>query len=360
MTTKTHERDRWTKNYSFTFKTSDRISHTIYLEDGCIYKKSTYPDGEEATKVGDMDIPGGRHFAGGQIYVRFFFTDNILCMHYPDIRKRNCHSIGLKKNDPQGSVMSSNLYTMLAAQHNLEVDQEKQKKDEEKQKKEEERQNKKEENRKENQKDVIIKKLREQNQFFVMDTFRMRRQLKAKEAYINTLPRNKPKCVRHLIKTDFEIQCRDGVIPVHSEVLADSWPWFKMMMEHSCLEKTQQSLKLDYDSDVMEIVVKEMYGEQNEFDLEQAMVLLEITGIYQLPILAAEAYKYIQRSTLDLQQCIAGWKSARLGDHEEAKKYFAKKVYAKTKVGLKTDDKVPEYDDLNREEMMELLFGVML
>lgn len=352
--------------HRFTVTTDDKATHEIYLEDGVIYKQSTYPDSEprNEVKVGDQHLPKGRRFQGG-IDVSYFVQGDMLYLRYEEIYHKNCHAIWL--NDNCGVLIEPLMYNTLAAEHNKKVKTMeeydttianlrnwKTHLTAENDRISKERDDKIEEVRKPLNETILMlqKQLAEQRQV-----------VKEKQEYIDALPRNELKNVRSSINKDFEIQCKDCVsIPVHSGVLAAFWPWFKTMLDNECVVTEKKSLQLDYDSEVVEILIKDLYGQDIELDFETCLPLLEITGMYQLPELAATVYEHILLSEqdLDLEDCVNGWKSARLGDHEQAKTFFAKLVYSKTKEKLTEEGHKEEFDVLTKEETLELLFGALM
>lgn len=108
--------------------------------------------------------------------------------------------------------------------------------------------------------------------------------IKEKEEYINALPRNELATIRNNENTDFEIMCNDNVsISVHQTVLTTFWPFFKTMMEHTCQKTEDRTLKLDFESDIVELLVRYLCGQKIDFNFNQALPLLETSGIYNLP-----------------------------------------------------------------------------
>lgn len=169
---------------------------------------------------------------------------------------------------------------------------------------------------------------------------------------VDSLPSIKLEKIRES-KADFKIVCIDGEIQVHQLVLSTFWPFFETMTQNKCQETEQSCLKLEYSSDVVELLVAYLYGQAKEFDHEKAIPLLEISGVYDLPDLGKLAFKVIQKSEekLVLQDCVDGWRSARLADHTEAKTFFTKLVVAKTK-----SEEDTEFDVMAKDEWKELFF----
>lgn len=179
-----------------------------------------------------------------------------------------------------------------------------------------------------------------------------------KKEYINAPPRNELATIRTNKNTDFEIMCNDNVsIPVHQTVLSTCWSFFKTMMEHTCQETEDRTLKLDYESDVVELLVRDLHGQKNDFNFNQALCLLEISGIYDPPDLSNTAYERILLSKphlLSMEDNVHGWKSARLGNHLWAKEFFAKQLYSGLRIWSIDDNDGREFDCLTSEETSEL------
>lgn len=79
-------------------------------------------------------------------------------------------------------------------------------------------------------------------------------------------------------------------------------------METNSQEKEDSTLHLDYSSDVVELLVADIYGQKIDFNYSQALSLLELTELYDLPDLLAMAYEKIPLSEpdMDLEDSVNG------------------------------------------------------
>lgn len=186
-----------------------------------------------------------------------------------------------------------------------------------------------------------------------------------KEEYIDALPRNELRSLRdNKSMTDFTIICKDGsVLNVHKAVLGTFWPFFATMMENTCKEAEESTLKLEFDRNIVEIVLADIYGnrlQSEQLTFQEAVSSLEFTGIYDLPELAAIAYERVllEDPKLVLADCVGGWKSARLGNHTEAKKFFSEKIISKSKKNSE-EENTADFEAIDREELLELFFDSM-
>lgn len=183
-----------------------------------------------------------------------------------------------------------------------------------------------------------------------------------KQKHIDTIPFNQLSQLRNDTHTDFVIESNDGKsVCVHKLVMNTYWPFFKTMMENTCKESVEDTLKLEYSSDVVELLVAYLYGQRFDCNFNQAFALLELAGVYQLPTLADEAFRQVKSSDtpLELHDCINGWKSARMGQHEEAKTFFTRLIVAKAKPILKKKSVEAEFESVTQDETMELLFDCL-
>lgn len=185
--------------------------------------------------------------------------------------------------------------------------------------------------------------------------------IKEKDSLIGSAATNQLSSLRNDPNTDFSIECSDNVsISVHKLVMKTYWPFFKPMMENTCKETVEDVLKLEYESDTVELLVSFLYGQKIEIDFSQALCLLELSGIYLLPGLGALAFKKLSplENELNLEQCVNGWKSARLGQHTEAKAFFTNLLVIKAKPILKEKEGL-EFDVIAPDETMELFLDCL-
>lgn len=179
--------------------------------------------------------------------------------------------------------------------------------------------------------------------------------LRQRDQYSRNLPRNQLATVRENSMTDFTIICNDSVeIKVHKAVLSTFWPFFQVMMENACKETEEAVMKLNYDAEVVDMAIRDIYGQSaNELNFHQAVQLLGFAGVYGFPELSRLAFDKIsaEESSIDLVDSVAGWKSARLGSHSEAKSLFAARVVA---LAESEESEKDRFDGIDRNELLEL------
>lgn len=319
--------------------------------------------------MGQLRIPSRDYFKRG-LRIRYFVMKDVLYFRYEDLKYNNVYAVGLQKDTVFAHGITEKMYTHLSRLSNLDVkkdlDQQKanrqkdvdlanlqvaiQTKDEEHQQKIAQLEQRAKDLEERYKREAVELKKR------VEDAKEVSKQ---KQEYIDALPRNELASTRGKF-TDFKIVCNDEVtISVHKAVLAAFWPFFNTMMENNCKENEDSTLNLDYSSDVVELLVADIYGQKIEFNFNQALSLLEITGLYDLSDLSAMAYEKILlcEPDLDLEDCVNGWRSARLGGHALGKTFFTKRVIEKTKPALEKDDeRRSDFEGLTHEETLELFF----
>ncbi|KAG5357762.1 hypothetical protein CJU89_4231 [Yarrowia sp. B02] len=330
--------------------------------------------------MGNMKVPIRSTF-DSNLSIEYFVVRDILFLQYKDIRWNNVFALCLNKAGHSGCSINIDIYNRLAAYSEKEAEgtAEEERKDRERYLEIAELQlklseaaemNKRMIAQKENEAKAREKKIQDEAKTTEMKHLQkiaeLQKQLeearevsKQKQEYIDALPRNELASFRKNKNTDFSIACGDGVsIPVHRAILASFWPFFSTMMDHACKEQEEGVLRLDYESEVVELLVADLYGQKIEFGYNQALSLLEITGLYDLPDLSAMAYERILLSEpeLTLEECVSGWRSARLANHAIAKTFFTKLVVAKTKPVLGEEGLRPEFDGMTQEETLELFF----
>lgn len=163
---------------------------------------------------------------------------------------------------------------------------------------------------------------------------------------------------------DFTLVCTDNVwVGVHRIVLTAFWSFFETLLEEKTDDNQdkQSTLKLNYDSNTVEILVSYLYGEKTDFDCQQALTLLNMCEEYKLDVLAAVAFEVITASedSLKMADCIKGWKSSRQNGYAVHQKFFAEVISKKTKAGGENGSEKLEFRSLTQEETLELFFNAM-
>lgn len=322
-----------------------------------------------AINMGHLRIPHSHYFKQG-LHMRYSLIKDVLYFRYEDIKRSSIYAVGLRKDAVFTTTITEKIYKHLSDQSERDV-----KKDSDQMKTNREKDvdlanlrvsmltNDEKYQQKVAQLEQGAKDLEERHK---LESAELKKQLensrevaKQKQEYIDALPRNELASVRGK-NTDFKIVCSDGaVIPVHQAILAAFWPFFNIMMENKCKEKEDRTLNLDYRSDVVELLVADIYGQKIDFDFNQALSLLELTGLYDLPDLSAMAYEKILLSEpdLDLEDCVNGWRSSRLANHALGKLFFTKLVISKMKPALEKDEDLSiDFEGMTQHETLELFF----
>lgn len=169
--------------------------------------------------------------------------------------------------------------------------------------------------------------------------------------------RNKLSTLRDSTFTDFAIVCNDGkTVNVHKAVLASFWPFFRTMLENKCKETEENKLCVDYSSEIVELMVSDLYGRKIEFTHTQALPLMQLADTHRLPelfLLATEKLEEYKKE-LKLADCIEGWRQARTGNYEEGKKFFSGLIAVKSKGKKRLRQ---EFESIDRDEALELFLG---
>lgn len=157
--------------------------------------------------------------------------------------------------------------------------------------------------------------------------------------------------------SDFSIVCSDGEsIPVHTFVLNTYWPFFKNMMSHDCVEKTEKRLGLDFPSSWVKLLVAHLYQKPLNPTLDEATGLLVLSHMYVLPKLGEEVNEKIKTlvtKETDINDLILGWERSSQVENNTQKLFFARKIALHSKGGLKN------WDETKLLELLELYFDAM-
>lgn len=339
---------KWSESHQFTIE-YDNVSYCIFFDDRDLYLQVTYPDSEPInyTIKERMFVPGLSQFKRG-VQFRYYRNNDILYLQFPHFDGLPSFAISLalttNSRDEVHTEIPGHMYDMLAEQYERLCDSS--------EKTMELTASRDKTVNDLNQKIAALEKKVEELQDINREN----------KEYIDGLPRNLLVSIRgNTSMTDFTIVCKDGKeFEVHKAVLGTFWPFFAKMMENTCKESEESRLKLDYDGDVVDTMLADFYGctaPSETLTFTVAISLLELTGIYDLPELAGIAYERVlmEEPKLVLADCVSGWKSARLGNHSEAKKFFSEKIVVKSKTEPETGD----FDSVDREELLELFLDSM-
>lgn len=133
--------------------------------------------------------------------------------------------------------------------------------------------------------------------------------------------------------TDFTIKCKDGTsVEVHGAVLSTFWPFFKGLMSNECIEKTERTLRLDFSSDWVKLMVAHIYKQPLKLSFDEATGMVLLSNMYLLPELgdiAEEQIRTLVNEKTLLEDLLIGWDRSREASHEELKQLFAKRIAKK-------------------------------
>ncbi|KAG5360651.1 hypothetical protein CJU89_3729 [Yarrowia sp. B02] len=127
---------------------------------------------------------------------------------------------------------------------------------------------------------------------------------------------------------DFVITSEEeGRFPVHSYLLNGLWPFFKTATNIDMIEKESKTLHLPYPKPWVQILVDFFYGKQvQDFDRDAATGLLVVSSTYDIPELKQLATRHIMadKSNLDIEAAMKGWRRAFESDASEPQELFAR------------------------------------
>lgn len=124
---------------------------------------------------------------------------------------------------------------------------------------------------------------------------------------------------------DFEIVSQEGeTVGVHTLVFASAWPFFKALMDSNMQETAEKRLLLPYPLAWIEPVASYLYEEPLEMSFEQALGVLVVSNVYDLPGLGEIAQKRILKEPLNVVKAALGWKRAFEAQCEDVRMYMAK------------------------------------
>lgn len=129
---------------------------------------------------------------------------------------------------------------------------------------------------------------------------------------------------------------RTKIIEVHGTVLSTFWSFFKGLMSNECIEKTEGTLRLDFSSDWVKLMVAHVYKQPLELSFDEATGMVLLSNMYLLPELGEIAADNIKRLVDDktcLEDLLLGWDRSREASHEELKQLFAKMIAKKAPMG---------------------------
>lgn len=157
--------------------------------------------------------------------------------------------------------------------------------------------------------------------------------------------------------SDFTIVCKDGnQIQVHSSILTTFWPFFKKMMSNDCKERTDKTLELDFETDLVKMMMAFIYKQQIDPNLFQALSLIYLASLYMLPELeelASNSIREKMETETSLEILIDGWEMCR-ETNSELQQLFAKRI-----AHCKPRDSSELFKGMEQEKLVELFFDAV-
>lgn len=155
--------------------------------------------------------------------------------------------------------------------------------------------------------------------------------------------------------SDFSILCKDGEsVEVHGAVLSTFWPFFKGLMTNECIEKTERTLRLDFPSEWVKLMVAHIYKQPLKLSFDEATGMVLLSDMYLLPELgdiAAEQIKTLVDEKTCLEDLLLGWDRSREASHEELRQLFAKGIAQKNPMA-----QMDLFRGLEEGKLLELYF----
>lgn len=151
--------------------------------------------------------------------------------------------------------------------------------------------------------------------------------------------------------TDFTISCKGGDLQVHSLVLSTLWPFFKGLLDTKMEEQENKKLNLNYPVIWIEAVISYLYEERKPLHFDQAVGLIEVAQVYDLPELLTKAMQRIKAEKMDLQQAMRAWMQAHVAENTAMREYCAKKIRGMLSVGKVPEELLVEF---TKEQFVQL------
>lgn len=160
------------------------------------------------------------------------------------------------------------------------------------------------------------------------------------------------------VASDFTIVCKDDEkIQVHSSIISSFWPFFNKMMSNDCKERTDRSLILDFEVDLVKLMISFIYKQHLSLTLVQAIALLQLSDMYLLPDMGTLASSTIRekiKTETNLEVFVDGWEICRETNNSELQQLFAKRI-----AHCKLRDNSEIFEGMDQEKLVELFFDAV-
>ncbi|RDW40519.1 hypothetical protein B0I73DRAFT_130117 [Yarrowia lipolytica] len=170
---------------------------------------------------------------------------------------------------------------------------------------------------------------------------------------------------KHPQLADFKIIDEDDKTHlIHTQVLIPLWPYLATVLESGMTESRDRTLKLQYPSNILDIIIGFLYGTVTNVSEELALELLIPAKVYFLQDLERAVERAITGSSLEGDRCIISWQTAKQADNQVIRDYCS--CYFLEHVGHQATaylcpDLLPEelaefQTDLNNQRARQLLY----
>lgn len=161
--------------------------------------------------------------------------------------------------------------------------------------------------------------------------------------------------IRDSTPGDVLLNGNDGEsVTVHKMVVKPLWPFFATAMETDMAESHQNAINLPFPTSTVEGMVRYLYGQELELDFEDAVKLVEMALVYDLPELLSLAIERIKKEKIGVVRSISLWKTAFEAKNDELREFSAKVMRA----NMAEISSSSLLDGLDRNEVVELFLDV--
>lgn len=151
---------------------------------------------------------------------------------------------------------------------------------------------------------------------------------------------------------------------IHTQVLLPLWPYLATVLDSGMTEARDRTLKLEYPSNIMEVIIGHLYGTVPNVPEELALELLIPSKVYFLESLERAVERAVTGSSLEGDRCLISWQTAKQADNQVIRDYCS--CYFLEHVGhqattylcpnLSPEELAEFQTDLNKERERQLKF----
>lgn len=162
--------------------------------------------------------------------------------------------------------------------------------------------------------------------------------------------------IRSSADTDFSLESDDGEkVPVHKSVMEGLWPFFRGTVDSIMEEATHRNVKLSMPKSTLEQVVRYLYGEELQLQIEDAANLIVSAQMYDWPELLELAAKKIKEVTMNREQAVYLWRKSFEAHNQGTRNHASRRT---SKLLTETDDFNTKIEHLEKNELLSLFQDV--